>query len=304
MQDSTTIDALGFTWDRSAVPKSIPKIPAPEALQYFRNELPAYVWEAGVLEGNTYSLVEVQTLLEGVTVGGHKISEERQILNLAAASEQLHNLVRNGEFTLSKEVADSLHSAVAQDEAIESGHFRGEGRATGGGEVRCSNGATFTAPVPGINGVNLINIWNEGLSIIANIADPLEKALVFCSFATRTQFYFDGNKRTARNLMNGLLLSTGIRAISIPAAARQEYNFALDRLFLESNASWHIDFLNRARPDNVRDSADSTTSVSNQLSSPSPPPKPRGARGSRRIWVPALIPGDKLLTPGYWTRTA
>ena len=55
--------------------------------------LPEYVWDAAVLEGNPFTYSEVQTLLDGITVGGRKISDEQQVLNLAEAANELLRLV-------------------------------------------------------------------------------------------------------------------------------------------------------------------------------------------------------------------
>jgi len=55
--------------------------------------LPEYVWDAGVLEGNPFTFPEVKTLLYGVTVGGRKLADQEQILNLAQSSKYLLELV-------------------------------------------------------------------------------------------------------------------------------------------------------------------------------------------------------------------
>src|SRR5665647_866440 len=47
------------------------------ALARFRSQLPELVWNAAALEGNTYTLPEVRTLLEGVTVAGKPLDDER-----------------------------------------------------------------------------------------------------------------------------------------------------------------------------------------------------------------------------------
>jgi hypothetical protein len=51
--------------------------------------LPEYVWDAGVLEGNPFTFPEVKTLLEGVTVGGRKLSDQEQILTIRIAAAVL-----------------------------------------------------------------------------------------------------------------------------------------------------------------------------------------------------------------------
>lgn len=43
---------LGFTWDRSAVPRNVTGDDVRRALWRFGKTLPGYVWDAAVLEGN------------------------------------------------------------------------------------------------------------------------------------------------------------------------------------------------------------------------------------------------------------
>ncbi len=63
--------------------------------------------------------MEVKTLLDGVTVGGHRLSDERQVLNLPNAAEELFNMVRAGSFRLVKITSHRLHSLVAREEGLE-----------------------------------------------------------------------------------------------------------------------------------------------------------------------------------------
>ena len=70
--------ALGYTWDRSAVPRDVPSFSVERALWRFQRSLAEYVWDAAVLEGNPLTYPEVQTLLDGITVGGRKISDEHR----------------------------------------------------------------------------------------------------------------------------------------------------------------------------------------------------------------------------------
>lgn len=65
--------------------------------------LPEFIWSAGVLEGNPFTFNEVKTLLDGITVGSHKIEDQEQILNLNASARYLIRLVRSGQFELSKQ---------------------------------------------------------------------------------------------------------------------------------------------------------------------------------------------------------
>lgn len=40
-----------------------------------------FIYDTTTLEGNTYTYAETETLLSGVTVGGHSLKEENEILN-------------------------------------------------------------------------------------------------------------------------------------------------------------------------------------------------------------------------------
>lgn len=87
----------------------------------FRAALPDLIWNAAALEGNTFMLPEVRTLLDGTTVQGKRIEEEQQILALSEGYSFVDELVGAGEFHLSKRTSDRVHALVARHEAIESG---------------------------------------------------------------------------------------------------------------------------------------------------------------------------------------
>jgi Fic family protein len=85
------------------------------------------LWDASVLEGNPLTFPEVKTLMDGVTVGGRKVSDQEQVLNLAESSKHLLALVKSGKFLLNKSTFTEIHALVAAKEFLEWGHFRGEG---------------------------------------------------------------------------------------------------------------------------------------------------------------------------------
>src|SRR5680860_1408570 len=136
-------EETGITWDPSAVDWSLlERSTVDRARARFRASLPEYIWDAAALEGNPYTLPEVQTLLEGITVTGHRIADQNQILALNEGFNLTDELVggladgnNTRKFHLDKATSDEIHAKVAVYEAIESGHFRGEGEAGGGGHV-------------------------------------------------------------------------------------------------------------------------------------------------------------------------
>ena len=83
-----------------------------------------YVYNAIALEDNPMSYIEVKTLLEGTTVGGHHVSDADQVINQNKALTLLIKLVETADFKLDKATLNKLHSLVAFEEALTWGKFR------------------------------------------------------------------------------------------------------------------------------------------------------------------------------------
>ena len=56
-----------------------------KALMLAKRQLAELVCDAVNLEGINYTLPEVQTLLDGITVGGHKLTDQQIVLNQSKA---------------------------------------------------------------------------------------------------------------------------------------------------------------------------------------------------------------------------
>jgi Fic family protein len=242
------LDAVGFSWDPAAVRRDIPRFSVERAVWRFLRSLPEFVWDAAVLEGNPFTYPEVQTLLDGITVGGRKISDERQVLNLAEAARELARLVKDGRFRLAKDITDGLDLLVARDEALESGHFRGEGRETLTPGVNLGQHGRHSPPPTERGGENLRRIYARGVQfIVAELDDVFEQSIAYFLFGAMQQFYFEGNKRTSRFMMNGHLMSHGMDAISVPAARRQEFNTEMVEFFRHKDGDGMFRFLTSCR---------------------------------------------------------
>jgi Fic family protein len=248
--DEGLTEALGFTWDRAAVTKAISVHTVERAAWRFQRSLPEFVWDAAVLEGNPFTFPEVQTLIDGITVGGRKLSDERQVTNLAEAAKELVRVVKSGEFRLDKQTSDRFQQLIARDEALEAGHFRGEGTLTLTPGVNLGEYGRYLPPATEPGGENLRRIHARGLdAILGEIDQPFEQGLIYFLFAALQQFYFDGNKRTGRYMMNGHLMSHGIDAISIPAARRLEFNTNMVEFYRRRDATSMVEFLTSCHPD-------------------------------------------------------
>jgi len=64
-----------------------------KAIMLARRQLSEFVCDAVNLEGINFTLPEIQTLLDGVTVGGHKVTDQQIALNQADTWRTLFKLI-------------------------------------------------------------------------------------------------------------------------------------------------------------------------------------------------------------------
>lgn len=249
MRDEDLFRALGFRWDRQAVPTHAPAYSVERACFRFHKMMAEYVWDASMLEGNPFTFPEVQTLLEGITVGGRKITDQEQVLNLAESSRRLLAMVKARAFSFHKAVFSELNGIVARNESLEWGVFRGEGRERAfTPDVALGQHGRYT-PLPTTEGAPLLNkIYSTGVDHL-QACPPFERSAAFFLFGALQQFFFDGNKRTSRLMMNGILMSHGMDAISVPAAKAQSFNEKMVRFYLSKDGTEMMDFLASCHPD-------------------------------------------------------
>ncbi|NRP56630.1 MULTISPECIES: hypothetical protein [unclassified Marinobacterium] len=89
-----------------------------KALMLAQREVSVLVHDSVLLEGINMTLPEVQTLLEGVTVGGHTLSDQKITLNQGNAWRYLFKAVKDGEFELSASFACSLHAVAGKEDTL------------------------------------------------------------------------------------------------------------------------------------------------------------------------------------------
>ena len=63
-----------------------------------KRQLAELVWDAVNLEGIHFTLPEIQTLLDGVTVGGHRLADQQIALNQAEAWRAIFDLIEKDRF--------------------------------------------------------------------------------------------------------------------------------------------------------------------------------------------------------------
>lgn len=154
-------------------------------------------------------------------------------------------------FALSKDIFTELHSLVARDEALKWGVFRGGGvEIHYTPDVQLGEKGRHTPISTSPGAIELNRRFSNGIEALqAEVPHPFERAASVFLFGALQQFFFDGNKRTSRLMMNGVLLSHGIDGISVPAARAQEFNEKMVDFYVRKDATTMIDFLVDCHPD-------------------------------------------------------
>lgn len=197
------------------------------------------------LEGGTFTEPQVKSLLNGDPIELTDEDTANQVFALSEATDEMVAAVQDGSFSLSANMSGALHATLARFEAIDAGLIRGQGAVRTEPEGLKVNvfGDTFYAIKETDGGQNLRSLFDEGVDRVSQIKHPVLRGAAWSAYATYHQFYFDGNKRTSRLMMNGELISNGFDAIVLPAARKREYETALRDLFLDSDANPLIGFL-------------------------------------------------------------
>ena len=201
-----------------------------------------------VLEGSTFTLPEVRILLDGITPEGRRITEVLEVSNLARTVNLLHDDVAAGAFALDIAHLQHYNAALMRGLLLEPGTVRGTGSVHGAPEGIAVNvmGRVFH----GYNDTTIAPALAVAHERCSHIEDVVERALNYAALISYVQPFSDGNKRTARFMADGLLMSRGYDAVEIPAASRREYTRALADMFTRADTGPYVEFLaHQARQD-------------------------------------------------------
>lgn len=167
-------------------------------------------FHSNALEGNTLNLRETQLVIaHGLTIGGHSLKEHLEATNHAAAYVAM---VRLAEETTPLTMAQmlELHRLVMDRMLDEAGQFR-----RGAVSIR---GSQLTPP-PAREVQSLMEQWLVWLETEGQQYEPLTRLVLAHHGFLAVHPFLDGNGRTARLLLNLLLLRAGYP----PALLLQEW---------------------------------------------------------------------------------
>ncbi len=172
-------------------------------------------WKSSQIEGNTYTLLETESLIkDGIPATGKSKDETTMVLNHKRAldfSEENRDLF-SGE--LSVQTVIELHKILA-DGIIDSGLRERLVGITGSAYQPLDNKFQIEEELK-----RLCKIINEKQSVF-------EKALLAFTYICYIQPFNDGNKRTARILANAILYSNDSFPLSLRAVDVNTYRLAI-----------------------------------------------------------------------------
>lgn len=167
-------------------------------------------FHSNAIEGNTLSLRETQLVIEqGITIGGHTLQEHLEATNHAAAYAQMAALA-DAATPITLATVLELHRLVTDGILDEPGQLR-----RGAVSIRGSQ----LVPPPARQVPGLMEEWVGWLSGEGRRYDPVTRAAVAHHGLLAVHPFLDGNGRTARLLLNLLLMREGYP----PALLLQEW---------------------------------------------------------------------------------
>jgi len=194
---------------------------------YFRVGL---TYSSNALEGNSLTIAETKILLEdGITVGGKPIKDYFEATGHAKAYDYMLEVARTIDNKLTEDIINKLHMLFFI--GIDS-EYAGKYRDI---QVYIS-GTEYMPPAPENIQKLMIDFVNNMNALKAKI-HPIEFAAIFHKEFVDIHPFKDGNGRTARLLMNLILVQSGYGIVSIPPILRNEYIQALIIAQRETNNS-------------------------------------------------------------------
>lgn len=184
-----------------------------------------YIFHTVALEGNPMTLPEVKTLIDGITVGGRKVSDAEQVLNLNESLSYLLQKVRNNHFQLDKQTACSIQNLVARNEALTWGEFRDN--------YVSISGTDYKPPKHEL----LDGLFEQGRIELLKEEDVVLRAFLTFLWGSIHQFFYDGNKRTSRLLASGILLNHGLPPFMIHSKDQLIYNQTMKEFYDHQEAT-------------------------------------------------------------------
>lgn len=186
------------------------------AVQRLQEELMVeWIYNSNAIEGNTLTLQETRLILEtGLTIGGKSLREHFEVINHRAAIDYVEALVAE-QAALTPFYVRQIHQLVlTQIDNDSAGQYRQL-------PVRIA-GSSHTPP-ESWEVERLIQAWGDWVNHESIAWHSVERAALAHHRLVEIHPFIDGNGRTARLVMNLLLMQTGYPPTIIMKVNRQQY---------------------------------------------------------------------------------
>ena len=191
--------------------------PLPQAaVQRLQEEiLVEWTYHSNAIEGNTLTLQETRLILEtGLTIGGKSLREHFEVTNHRNAIHFVQALVEDDETPTPFRVRQIHQLVLAQIDEVNAGQYRHL-------PVRIA-GSAHTPP-DGWEVESLMLGWGDWLRAESRSLHPVERAALAHHKLVAIHPFIDGNGRTARLVMNLLLMQDGYPPTIIEQKSRGAY---------------------------------------------------------------------------------
>lgn len=211
-------DSLTQKKQRLDVSRPLPPEVLKNLEQWFLIEL---TYTSNALEGNTLTRLETAVVVEkGLTVGGKSLAEHLEATNHAAALRKVLEIARSPVSTLSEPILLDLHAMILRSiDDANAGRYRSI-------PVRIS-GSRVVLPNPAKVSPLMSEFFVDLLAMAGS--HPVEIAAEAHYRLVTIHPFIDGNGRTARLLMNLILLQNGYPPALIRTRDRIPYLKSLEK---------------------------------------------------------------------------
>ncbi len=183
-------------------------------------------WKSSKIEGNTYTLLDTERLLnENISAKGKTKEETNMVLNHKKA---LDFVLKAPEYYKNLTVAkiEELHQLLVDELGVVAGIRNG------------IVGIVGTNYKPLDNSYQIKEALKNLIEVINKTENPIEKALITVLMIAYIQPFEDGNKRTSRILSNAILLANGYCPLSYRSVDEIEYKKAIILFYEQNNVSY------------------------------------------------------------------
>lgn len=169
-------------------------------INYAKRNLIDSIWKEANLEGVGVTFPETQEIVEGRTVAGLTIKDTMVVNNLKHAWQFMFDTM---DYPVDLQWISQLHYEIGRNDVVM---YPGNRRES----VVSIGGTEWMPEIPSYEG------FKEAMENVLVIEDPTDRALeAFCVIA-RTQYFNDGNKRTAQLVANKILIENGCGVLAVP----------------------------------------------------------------------------------------